>query len=137
VGLRRLWRDSLTYGQNTALNLDLTPYYGLLVTFNGLAGGADFDLAVWDTSDNDAYCALYIPTNENAFTVEFPISQFLSGPGITVNFGAIETINLQLGAADSPGNPSFGITAIEAIPAAVGTATYVCAPPPTALRRPA
>ncbi|MGA2136426.1 MAG: hypothetical protein ABSH50_29395 [Bryobacteraceae bacterium] len=121
---------TLEYGENTALSLDLTPYYGLLVTFNGLEGGADFDLAVFDASDNDAYCALYIPTNENPFTVEFPISQFTSGPGITVNFGAIETINLQIGAANSPGSPSFGITAIEAIPASVGTANYVCAAPP-------
>jgi hypothetical protein len=114
-------RVDMSYGYSTKhLNVDLTPYDRLRVTFSGLNGALDFDFEIWSTiggtfTGADWNCDLEQPNGQSdwpatEFTVDLPLAD-VSGP---VDFQHVQAFYLVAQSAGQ-GGQDFGIEKIEAV----------------------
>jgi hypothetical protein len=117
----------VTYGQTTALNLNLVPYNQLQLSFVGLSGALDLHVLAFDPTgaNGAAVCAVY-PQSGEAFTLDIPLANF-SNPAL--DWSSISAIDLGFYSGDVYGTPNLAITAFSAILPTDTTGTVSCVPP--------
>jgi hypothetical protein len=114
-------RVDMSYGYSTKhLNVDLTPYDRLRLTFSGQNGQTDFEFEVWSTiagvfTGASWNCDLQQPNGQSnwpntEFTVDLKLAD-ISGP---VNLPAVQAFYLVAESAGQ-GGQDFGIEKIEAV----------------------
>jgi hypothetical protein len=127
-GVQVLYGNSINH-----LNLNLSGYDAIRVTFNGLEGGLKFNLVDHDNTGTANACGVNLPPPSavlTSFTVDFPFSSYGSNKVETSpNWSDIWVLLFEFQAAGNLGVPNFAITGIEAIvESANPPATVVCPP---------
>lgn len=105
------------YGTSAPLQLDLTPYDRLRVTFDGLIQIVNFNLQLYSPTGNGQLGCNLPPLTPLSFTEDFPLADFVPN---TIDFGNISRIALLTESGE------YAITKFEAVPASEPPATFTC-----------
>jgi hypothetical protein len=121
-------RIDLEYGLSTPLNLNLSSYDRLRVTFDGLSNGLNFNIEVWNGgySTGDLGCNLSGGYSPSQFTVDFPLADFSSANG-GPDWSDISIIDVIFQVADLY-PPEMAVTEVSAVPASTPPGSLVCGP---------
>jgi hypothetical protein len=108
------------YGLAAQLQLDLTAYDRLRVTFDGLTQIVNFNLQLYSPTGNGQLGCNLPPLTALSFTEDFPLADFVPGTGTTIDLRNISLVALLTESGE------YAITRFEAVPASEPPATFTC-----------
>jgi hypothetical protein len=118
---------------DTPLNLNLTNYDRLRVSFEGLSTGVVLSAEAWYGGSFQYYAPLScgLTASTSSFTVDLPFSAFT--PGLApITWSDLDGLFLQFSEGTSPLNsPNLAVTGFYALPASNPAGTVTCGPPAT------
>jgi hypothetical protein len=127
VGYKAYPRIDLTYGASDApLNLNLSGYDRLRVSFDGLQQALNFNVTVFDSSliGGGTGCGVDF-LGDVPITVDFPLSAMPRGDGGQIDWTSIEVIDF-IFQGGNLGSPNLAVTGIQAIPASDPPGMVTC-----------
>ena len=122
VGYGVYARIDLIYGQTTALNLNLTAYDRLRISFSGLTTPLNFNLVAWQGNGMGATCGINLSQTLYPFTVDFPLSAYVFSGGVPLDWSNIQAFDVVF-----QGGPNLAITEFSAVPKGTAPASFSCA----------